>query len=80
MKRITHILALAAGLAVAGAASADAACRVEYKAKRTAPFELFYEVVVLPGPCTMKAAKAQLAPTLADRGLTLLKILSIRKQ
>lgn len=80
MKRIAHILALAAGLALAGAASAEAACKVEYKAKRNQPFELFYEVAVLPGPCTMAAARAQLAPILAGRGLTLLKILSVRQQ
>lgn len=73
-------MTLATGLALAGVATAQAACYVEYKAKRDNPLELFYDVAVVPGPCTMASARAQLAPMLAGQGLTLLKILSVREK
>jgi hypothetical protein len=80
MKRIITIFTLAAGLALAAAAGAQAACYVEYKAKRDNPLELFYEVAVIAGPCNESAARAQLAPTLDGKGLTLLKIVSVREK
>lgn len=80
MTRFLRITTLAVGIALAGAAAAQAACYVEYKAKRDNPLELFYEVAVVPGPCTMATARAQLAPILAGQGLTLLKILSVKEQ
>ncbi|MEQ8292653.1 MAG: hypothetical protein RIA08_10645 [Roseovarius sp.] len=80
MKRTLTICLLAAGLALSAAASAQAACQVEYKAKRDNPLELFFEVAVVPGPCDTATAQAQLRPILAGKGLTLLKILSVREQ
>ncbi|GAB4300147.1 MAG: hypothetical protein Kow0058_15590 [Roseovarius sp.] len=76
MRRIVIISALIGALAWAGAAAAQTACRVEYKAKRDKPLTLFYDTVVLPGPCS--AAEGQLRQMLAARGLVLLKILSKR--
>ncbi|MAU51645.1 MAG: hypothetical protein CMN17_04555 [Roseovarius sp.] len=64
----------AALLLVLAAQAAQAACTVEYKAKREKPFELFYDVITLDGPCS--AAEATLRAQLARRGLTLLKIMS----
>ncbi|WP_422032179.1 hypothetical protein [Roseovarius sp.] len=80
MKRTLIICLLSAGLALSAAASAQAACRVEYKAKRDNPLELFFEVAVVPGPCNPATAQAQLRPILAGKGLTLLKILSVREE
>lgn len=79
MKEMIRIFLLAAGLSLVGVAMAEAACYVEYKAKRDNPLELFYEVAVVRAPCNVASARAQLAPKLAARGLTLLKILSVRK-
>ena len=80
MKRTLIICLLAAGLALSAAASAQAACSVEYKAKRDNPLELFFEVAVVPGPCNAATAEAQLRPILAGKGLTLLKIVSVREE
>jgi len=80
MKRTIIMIALAAGLALSGAAGAQAACTVEYKAKRDNPLELYYEVATIEGPCNKRAARAQLAPILAGKGLELLKIMSVRDQ
>jgi hypothetical protein len=79
MKRITRITTLALGLAVAGTAS-SAACIVEYKAKRDNPLELFYDVAQVGGDCSIADATARLEKDLAKEGLTLLKVLSVRKQ
>lgn len=76
MKQITLSLALAA--LIAGPASA--ACLAEYKAKRDTPFQLFYDVARIDGPCTPANAQAQLTPQLAAQGLTLLKVLSVRAE
>lgn len=78
MKRMLFITLLGAVLALAGAAGAQAACRVEYKAKRDNPLTLYYNTAVLSGPCA--TAEAQLRRMLAARGLVLLKILSARPQ
>lgn len=51
-----------------------AACQVEYKAKRDNPFELFYNVTTVNAPCSQ--AEAALRAQLAQRGLTLLKVMS----
>lgn len=80
MKRTLIICLLSAGLALSSAAAAEAACRVEYKAKRDNPLELFFEVAVVPGPCSPQAVQAQLRPILAGKGQTLLKVLSMREQ
>ncbi|WP_347311978.1 hypothetical protein [Defluviimonas sp. SAOS-178_SWC] len=77
MKRITlPLLALVAALA---AGTADAACRVEYKAKRDNPLKLDFGTVELPdSACASKeAAAAALKPRLAKQGWTLLAIVSI---
>ncbi len=73
MIQITRPLILAFGLVLA-ATSAQAACQVEYKAKRDKPLELFYDVTTVNAPCA--SAEAALRAKLAQRGLTLLKVLS----
>ncbi len=79
MKRTVHIVMLALGLAVA-ASGAQAACYVEYKAKRDNPLELFYDVATVSGPCKKGPAAAKLQAKLARKGQTLLKVLSVRKK
>jgi len=79
MKRFTYIAALALGLSAA-AASAQAACLVEYKAKRDNPLELFYGTAQVGGDCSQADATARLQQQLAQEGLTLLKVLSVTKQ
>ena len=78
MKRITHILALALGL-VLSAAAAQAGCTVEYKAKRDNPLELFYGSAQVGGDCSQADATERIRQQLAQQGLTLLKVLSVRK-
>ncbi|WP_137702781.1 hypothetical protein [Marimonas lutisalis] len=79
MKRISRITTLALGLTLA-AAGAQAACIVEYKAKRDNPLELFYGTAQVGGDCSTADASARLQKKLAKDGLTLLKVLSIRKE
>jgi len=78
MKRMLFMTLLSAALALAGATVAEAACRVEYKAKRDRPLALFYDTAVLSGSCA--TAESQLRRMLAAQGLVLLKILSARPQ
>jgi len=77
MKRILCTIAPAIALALS-AETAIAACVVEYKAKRDTPFELFYNVTTINAPCSQ--AEAALRAQLAQRGLTLLKIMSKKEQ
>jgi outer membrane lipopolysaccharide assembly protein LptE/RlpB len=73
------IRALSAALVLTLAAqTAQAACEVEYKAKRDTPFELFYDVTTVDAPCS--DAESALRARLARQGLTLLKILSKRER
>lgn len=80
MKRIAHITTLALGLTLATAAAAQAACIVEYKAKRDNPLELYFDVTQVGGSCTLADVTARLQKQLARKGLTLLKVVSVRKQ
>jgi len=80
MKHMLISLTLTAGLALAATAEAQAACTVEYKAKRDNPLKLFYDVATISGPCTREAARAELQRNLGAQGRTLLKILSVRKK
>ncbi|HKL65867.1 MAG TPA: hypothetical protein VJ886_07140 [Roseovarius sp.] len=73
MTRMLRTLAPAVAVALS-AEAAMAACLVEYKAKRDNPFELFYNVATVNAPCSQ--AEAALRAQLAQRGLTLLKIMS----
>ncbi len=77
MKRILHPLTLALALSFT-AQVAQAACQVEYKAKRDKPFELFYNVTTVNAPCS--AAEGALRAQLARQGLTLLKIMSKKEK
>ncbi len=76
MMKIITPLALVALLAT----PANAACIVEYKAKRDNPLELFYATAMIDGACTVAAARAQLRRQLGAQGLTLLKVLSVSEQ
>ena len=73
MKKIARLTAAALGLSLM-AGAAHAACRVEYKAKRDKPLELYYDVTTINAPCSQ--AEAALRSQLAARGQTLLKVLS----
>lgn len=77
MKRIIRTLVPALVIALS-AETALAACQVEYKAKRDNPFELFYNVTTVNAPCS-RAATA-LKAQLAQRGQTLLKIMSKKEK
>ncbi|MDO6731490.1 hypothetical protein Q4577_15760 [Marinovum sp. 2_MG-2023] len=75
MKMLTYLtLAVAIGLTPA---LADAACVAEYKAKRDNPLALFFDTAQINGPCTKANAQTQLRAMLAQRGLTLLKVVSV---
>ena len=77
MTRMFRILAPVAAVTLS-AEMALAACLVEYKAKRDNPFELFYNVATVNVPCSQ--AEAALRAQLAQRGLTLLKIMSRKEE
>lgn len=79
MNRITRISALTVGLVVS-ATAAQASCIVEYKAKRDNPLELYYDVAQVGGDCTVAEVSERLQKELAKQGLTLLKVLSVRKK
>ena len=74
--RVLTVLTLAACLA---AGTADAACQVQYKAKRDNPLKLDFGTASLPDDACASndAAAAALAPQLAAKGWTLLAIVSI---
>ncbi|MHA7852443.1 hypothetical protein [Roseovarius sp.] len=81
-KRIPlSLLGAATGLILASLATgAQAACYVEFKAKKDNPLQLFHEVVRIEGPCTQANARAQLQQRLARQGITLLKVMSVRDE
>ena len=58
MEQITRPLILAFGLVLA-ATTAQAACQVEYKAKRDKPLELYYDVTVVNAPCASAEASCE---------------------
>ncbi|EDM72715.1 hypothetical protein RAZWK3B_00805 [Roseobacter sp. AzwK-3b] len=75
------LLGAATGLILASLATgAQAACYVEFKAKKDNPLQLFHEVVQIQGPCTQANARAQLQQRLAQQGITLLKVMSVRDE
>ncbi len=60
------------------ASQASAACVAEYKAKRDNPLCLDYGTVMVPdSTCTIAAATPIVAAELAQRGWTLLSVLSV---
>lgn len=69
--RLTLILLACTVLAT----GAQAACYVDYKAKRDAPLTLHYGVMKV-GKCKGGSAKAEVSKRLRKNGWTLLKILS----
>lgn len=74
MKRIAPIIAAAITGLVLFAGAAQAACQVEYKAKRDNPLKLYHDVTTVDAPCG--SAEAALRAQLAAQGLTLLKVLA----
>jgi len=77
----TRLVAAMTGLILASLATgAQAACLVEFKAKKDNPLQLFHEVVRIEGPCTQANARAQLQERLARQGITLLKVMSVRDE
>ncbi len=72
----TGFVALTVTLALTGAAQAE--CYADYKAKQEPPLRLHYGVMSLPdSACSAAAAASVIAPRLAQRGWTLLNVLSI---
>ena len=68
--------ALLTCLALAGAAQAE--CYADYKAKQDSPLRLHYGVIAVPDDaCSVGAAAKVIAPRLAQRGWTLLNVLSV---
>lgn len=77
MKKLIKISALAFGL-ILGATASQAACVIEYKAKRDNPLELYYDVATINAPCA--SAEEMLRAELAQQGQTLLKVLSKKEK
>ncbi|SFO91893.1 hypothetical protein [Tranquillimonas alkanivorans] len=75
MRRLLFPLTLAL-MMIAVAASADAACYADYKAKRDDPLRLHYGVIALPEDACGDAerAAAVIAERLAGEGWTLLSV------
>ncbi len=70
-------LALATAVLLVCAASAQAECYADYKAKQDSPLRLHYGVAqISDGNCNKKAAKSELAPRLSNAGWKLLNIVS----
>ena len=63
-----------------GAQAASAACAVEYKAKRDNPLKLYHDVAQVKGDCNIAAVTQKLEKRLKKKGITLLKVLSVKKQ
>ena len=80
MTQMFRTLLLALGASLTAVTAAQAACVVEYKAKRDNPLELFYDVAQVGGDCTFETATEKLQKKLAKEGLTLLKVLSVTKE
>ena len=78
MTRPLAFVALAAALAFTlPGGAANAACYVDYKAKKDSPLQLHYGVAeVSEANCNAAGAAAELAPRLASAGWTLLNVLS----
>ena len=74
-QQITAIT-LAACLAVF-ANGAAAECIAVYKAKQDNPLRLEQSSMEVSGPCSVDAAEPEVKEALAERGWTLLKILSV---
>lgn len=79
MKRILIIPVAVLALTI-GAQAANAACSVEYKAKRDNPLKLFHDVAQVGGDCNIAAVTQKLEKKLQKQGLTLLKVLSVKEQ
>lgn len=70
-------LTLSLTLILAMAATAQADCYADYKAKQDAPLRLHYGVAQVSGQCSQAAARQQLTARLAAQGWTLLQVLNV---
>ncbi len=70
-------IALSLILILALGSAAQAQCYADYKAKQDNPLRLHYGVAQVSGQCSQGAARQQLQGRLAQRGWTLLQILSV---
>lgn len=77
MKNTARLPLIALGFTLV-ASGVQAACEVEYKAKRDTPLELYYDVATINAPCS--SAEAALRAQLAKKGLTLLKVMSKKEK
>lgn len=78
-KSMTHTVKspLMAALFAAIASTAAADCTAEYKAKQDNPLRLEHGTITVPGPCATDVVTPKVEAALAERGWTLLKILSV---
>jgi len=77
MLRLFAPFALALSL-IAVAASADATCYADYKAKTDTPLRLHYGVIQLPAEsCSVAAARPLIEARIATDGWQLLNVLSV---
>jgi len=78
-KNMKHFIMILATVMALAASQASAGCTAEYKAKRDNPLRLDYGTVSVPdSACTKAAATPIVRSQLAQRGWTLLSILSVR--
>ena len=78
MKHILLSLCVATTLGLS-ATAAQAACFADYKAKQDNPLRLEHGTIMVPdSACTVTAAQPIVAAQLAQRGWTLLNIVSVR--
>jgi len=73
-------LVLSLALALSTVTAADAACTVEYKAKRSNPTKYDHgRMVIQDSACSKAAARPVVAQRLSTQGWTLLSIVSVKK-
>lgn len=68
---------LLASVSILAAATAQAGCFADYKAKQDDPLRLHYGVAQIQGDCTPANAEAELTPRLAADGWLLLNVLGV---
>lgn len=77
MKRISLALLISAAFGLAALPAQAAGCYADYKAKQENPLRLHYGVAQISVACTRAAAQSELSQRLAERGWTLLTVISV---
>jgi hypothetical protein len=74
---IMHKILISAVFVLTAAASAQAACYADYKAKQDDPLRLQYGVAEIRGECSVSGATEELAGRLSSDGWQLLEVLDV---